>query len=48
VKDFRKEVNLRFDTMYDRIGSMMKWTVGTLGLFGTLITILLAVSQFGK
>ncbi|MGH7454846.1 MAG: hypothetical protein ACRENG_26050, partial [bacterium] len=48
MKDFRKELNQRFDTMYDQIGSMMKWTVGTFGLFGTLITILLAVGQFVK
>lgn len=59
MKDFRKEVNQRFDLMeqrfdqrfdgmYDRIGSMMKWTVGTLALFGTLITTLLAISQFAK
>ena len=38
----------RFDQMYVRIGTMMKWVVATIGLFGTLITILLAVSQFMK
>ncbi|MDZ7305385.1 MAG: hypothetical protein ONB44_24960 [candidate division KSB1 bacterium] len=41
MKDFRREMNERLD-------SMIKWTVGTLALFGTLITILLAVGQFMK
>jgi hypothetical protein len=40
-KDFRREMNERLD-------SMIKWTVGTLALFGTLITIVLAVGQFMK
>jgi hypothetical protein len=48
LKDFRREVNQRFDNMYDRIGSMMKWTVGTIALFGTLITTLLTIGQFVK
>jgi hypothetical protein len=41
IKDFRREINERLD-------GMIKWTVGTLALFGTLITILLAVGQFVK
>lgn len=41
-------VDERFDRIYERIGSMTKWTVGTLALFGTLITILLTIGQFLK
>jgi len=41
-------MNERFDRIYERIGTMMKWMVGVIGLFGTLITILLAISQFAK
>jgi len=48
MKDFRKEMNQRFDVMNDRIVSMTKWTVGTMGLFCTLITVLLAIGQFTK
>lgn len=55
VKDFRKEmnerfdkINERFDTLYTLMASSIKWTVGTLALFGTMITVLLAISQFVK
>ncbi len=58
-REFRREVNERFDRMtsefnnrfdrmHEHLGSMIKWTVGTLALFGTLITILLAIGQFVK
>lgn len=41
-------MNERFDQMYERMLVMTRWTVGTLALFGTAITILLAISQFVK
>ena len=58
-REFRREVNdrfdrmstefnNRFDRMHEHMGTMIKWTVGTIGLFGTLITILLAIGQFAK
>lgn len=39
-------IHERFDTLYDRMLVQTRWTVGTIALFGTLITILLAVAQF--
>ena len=39
-------IHERFDTLYDRMLIQTRWTVGTIALFGTLITILLAVAQF--
>jgi len=39
-------VNERFDQMYDRMVVMLRWTVGTLALLGTVISILLAIGQF--
>ncbi|MFQ6013937.1 MAG: hypothetical protein ACE5NP_00660 [Anaerolineae bacterium] len=39
-------MNERFDQMYERMLVMTRWTVGTLALFGTAITILLAIGQF--
>jgi chaperonin cofactor prefoldin len=42
------KMNERFDTLYTLMASSIKWTVGTLALFGTLITILLAIGQFFK
>jgi len=39
-------INERFDQMYDRMQAQTRWTVGTIALFGTPITILLAISQF--
>lgn len=41
-------MNERFDRVYERIESMTKWTVGTLALFGTLITILLAIDRLAQ
>ena len=41
-------INERFDRMHEHLGAMVKWTVGTLALFGTLITILLAIGQLAK
>ena len=41
-------MNERFDQMYERMLSMTRWTIGTLALFGTIITILLAVGQFAR
>lgn len=39
-------VNERFDEMYDRIMVMTRWTIGVIALFGTAVTILLAIAQF--
>jgi tetrahydromethanopterin S-methyltransferase subunit G len=39
-------VNERFDEMYRHISTMTRWTVGTLALFGAIITILMAIAQF--
>lgn len=39
-------VNERFDEMYRHISTMTRWTVGTLALIGTIMTILMAVAQF--
>ena len=46
LKDLRREMNERFDQMYDRILVMTRWTVGVIALFGTAVTILLALAQF--
>lgn len=42
------KMNERFDKMNERMVSMMKWTIGTLALFGSIISILLAIGQFIK
>ncbi|MBS1251631.1 MAG: hypothetical protein MAG451_00664 [Anaerolineales bacterium] len=39
-------MNERFDQMYDRMLVMTRWTIGVIALFGTAVTILLAVAQF--
>ena len=36
----------RFDRMNERMLSMIKWTVGTIALFGTIISVLMAVFKF--
>ena len=39
-------LNERFDQMYERMTTMTRWTVGTLALLGTIMTILMAIAQF--
>ncbi len=39
-------MNKRFDEMYRHISTMTRWTVGTLALLGTIMTILMAIAQF--
>jgi len=39
-------MNERFDQMYERMTAMIRWTVGTLALLGTIMSILLAIAQF--
>jgi len=39
-------MNERFDEMYRHISTMTRWTVGTLALLGTIMTILVAIAQF--
>jgi chromosome segregation ATPase len=39
-------MNERFDEMYRHISAMTRWTVGTLALIGTIMTILMAIAQF--
>lgn len=39
-------IDERLDKMNERLLSQTRWMVGTIALFGTLITVLLAISQF--
>ena len=48
MNGFRAEVNERFDRINERMLSMIKWTVGTIALFGTIISVLMAVFKFVK
>ena len=40
-------VEAKLDRMNDRILSMTRWLIGLIALFGSLVTALLAVAQFG-
>ena len=40
-------VDTKLDRMNDRILSMTRWLIGLVALFGSLVTALLAVAQFG-
>lgn len=40
------EMNGRFDRMNERLESMMKWTVGTVAIFGSLLAILMSIYKF--
>ena len=46
-------VNERFDAMNERIDRLheqmwvrTRWTVGTIALFGTIVTVLLAIAEY--
>lgn len=39
-------MNQRLDAMNERLLAQTRWMVGTIALFGTLITALLAISRF--
>lgn len=43
---FRSDIDQRLDTINERIVSSIKWTVGTIAIFGTIITVLMAVFKF--
>ena len=40
-------MDAKLDRMNDRILSMTRWLIGLVALFGSLVTALLAVAQFG-
>ena len=42
------QTNERFDRMYDRMLVQTRWLIGSLVLFGTVISVLLAIGQFIK
>ena len=41
-------IDTKLDRMNDRILSMTRWIIGLIALFGTMVTVLLAVAQFGS
>jgi septal ring factor EnvC (AmiA/AmiB activator) len=41
------KMNERFDRLHEQMRVQTRWTVGTIALFGTIVTVLLAIAQFG-
>jgi tetrahydromethanopterin S-methyltransferase subunit G len=41
------KMNERFDRLHEQMRVQTRWTVGTIVLFGTIVTVLLAIAQFG-
>ena len=39
-------VNERFDGLHEQMRVQTRWTVGTIALFGTIVTVLLAIAEF--
>ena len=48
VRDLRREMNERFDRLYDRMLVQNRWLVGSIALFGTVVSILLGIGQLMK
>jgi predicted nuclease with TOPRIM domain len=44
----RQDVDERFDRLYDRMLVQNRWLVGSIALFGTVISILLGIGQLVK
>ena len=42
------QMNDRFDGLYAQAQATTRWAVGIIALFGTLITVLLAIAQFAS
>ena len=42
------QMNDRFDGLYAQAQATTRWAVGVIALFGTLITVLLAIAQFAS
>lgn len=40
------QMNARIDQVHEAMRVQTRWTVGTIALFGTIVTVLLAVAQF--
>ena len=40
-------VNERFDRLHEQMRVQTRWSIGTIALFGTIVTVLLAVAEFG-
>ncbi len=40
------QFNDRLDRLHEQTRVMMRWTVGTIALFGTIVTVLLAIAEF--
>lgn len=40
-------VNERIDRLHEQMRVQTRWTIGTIALFGTILTILQAIAQFG-
>ena len=40
-------VNERIDRLLEQMRVQARWTVGTIALFGTIVTVLLAIAEFG-
>jgi septal ring factor EnvC (AmiA/AmiB activator) len=41
------KMNERFDRLHEQMRVQTRWTVGTIALFGTIVTVLLAIAPFG-
>jgi len=40
------EINARIDRLHEAMRAQTRWTVGTIALFGTIVTVLLAIAEF--
>ena len=41
------QIDQRFDRLHEQMRVQTRWTVGPIALFGTIVTVLLAIAQFG-
>ncbi len=46
LMSMERHMEMRFDQMSERMLVQTRWLIGSIALFGTIITVLLAISQF--
>ena len=47
IDEHGSQINERIDRLPEQMRVQARWTVGTIALFGTIVTVLLAIAEFG-
>jgi hypothetical protein len=48
LRDFRRHMDDRLDRLYELMTIQIRWTVGAVVVFGTLVSILVVLTEFTR